>query len=113
MRGGLVMMGITLPAIRPEFLFYGIAAGLLAAWMFAQKDRNGDGKADGLVSGIGYDAGRIVPDLVGGAASGLFDGTAALIGASDSDCARAKAAGNTAGIYWACWPTEWPVFNGK
>lgn len=99
--------------IKPEWVLWGIGAGVLALLLLGQRDRNGDGKPDGIFNGLGYDAGRVIPDFVTGAADGFLDGVAEPFGAGYSDCERYKAEGNTAGIYWACWPKDWPIFNGK
>jgi hypothetical protein len=106
-------MKIAGATIKPEWLLYGAAAGLLVLWAFSRKDRNGDGEADGIAGGLGFDAGRVLPDLVTGAADGFLDGLAAPLGGSYSDCERAKASGDKMGIFLACWPKDWgPVFGG-
>lgn len=101
-------MKTALPVIKTEWLVWGAGAGLLLAFIYAQKDNNGDGKADGLAGNLGFDLGHVAPDFVGGVAKGTFDGVAGIFGGSNADCERAKAQGDKVGILWACWPSDWP-----
>lgn len=107
-----------MPQVKPEWILYGAAAGVVVLWWLSRKDRNADGRADGLFWGLGYDAGQIVPDFLGGAITGTYesvysglDKVTGTFGMGDSDCERYKREGNKAGIYWACWPKDWPIFN--
>lgn len=98
-------------AIKPEWLLMGLGVGVLLLLMKSRRDTNGDGKPDGLARNLGYDAGRVVPDIAVGAADGMLDGLAKPFGGSYSDCERHKKEGNTLGIYWACGPSQWPIFK--
>lgn len=102
---------MTIPEIKPVWILYGVGAGLVVLWLIGRGDRNGDGVADGVARGLGFDLGRVAPDFVTGAADGFLDGIADPLGGSYSDCERAKAEGSKLGIYWACWPKDWPVFK--
>lgn len=101
--------------IKPEWVLYGLAAGIgvvvLLYMAKSGKDNNADGSPDGFFRSLGFSAGRAPVDAAVGVFDGALDALADPIGGSYADCAAAKSSGNKFGVYWACGPSDWPIFE--
>lgn len=97
--------------IKPEWILWGVGAGVVLLVLNSMA-------RGGVMASAGSAVGRLPFDFAGGVVDGVsdgaynaFDSLAGVFGASDSDCAKAKAAGDATGVYLKCWPKDWPVFN--
>lgn len=60
-----------IPAIKPEWVLYGVGVGLLALFVRGLLDLNNDGRPDGVFGGLGLDVGSGISGFGGGIAEGV------------------------------------------
>lgn len=98
-------MNIAGVSVKNSWLVWGAVAGVAALWLLSRRDRNNDGRADGLVYGLTRDAAGAVIGAGRGVYTGAADGVASALGLPVVDaqaCMAAKAAGSVWGQIKNC-----------
>ena len=92
-------MNVAGVSIKGSWLVWGAVAGVAALWLLSQRDRNGDGRPDGLFYGLSRDVGGAVTGTGRDIYVGTFDGAASGIGLPVVDAQKCMAA-KDAGDIW-------------